>query len=71
MALQQIIKRKFKATTQYATNVEAENTTIGRRHYKSRIPFPREKRINDEFHSDIFYSSVQGHDGTTCSQLFI
>ena len=71
MAPIEVIQKTFKATTQYATNVEAENRTIGRRHYKSRFPFLREKRVNDEFHSDTFFPSVHGNDGSTCSQMFI
>ena len=43
MAPIEVIKKTFKATTQYAPNVEAENRTIGRRHFKSRFPFLREE----------------------------
>ena len=66
-----VITKTFTATTQYAANIEAGNRTIGRRHYKSRFPFLREKRVNDEFHSDTFFPSVQGNDGSICSQMFI
>ena len=52
-------------------NVEIENRAVGRRHYKSRFPFLREKRLNDEFHTDTYFPSVTTNDGNTCSQMFI
>ena len=52
-------------------NVEIENRQIGRQHYKSQFPFPREKRLNDEFHIDTFFPSIKTNDGNTCSQIFL
>ena len=52
-------------------NVEVENRAVGRRHFKSRFPFLREKRLNDEFHTDTYFPSIITNDGNTCSQMFI
>ena len=66
-----VIRKTFQATTQMVMNVEAENRQIGRRHFKSRFPALKEKRINDLFFSDTFFPSERAIDGSTCSQLFI
>ena len=66
-----ILEKTFMATTQLAMNVEAENRLCGRRHYKSRFNFLKEKRINDIFHSDTFFPTVKSNSGDTCSQIFI
>ena len=66
-----VLKKTFLATTQMAMNVEAENRVCGRRHYKSRFNFLKEKRINDVFHSDTFFPTIKSNNGDTCSQLFI
>jgi len=71
LAPKEVIKRTLDATTQLAINVVVENRSIGRRHYKSRFPFLREKRLNDEFHTDTYFPSLPTNDGNTCSQLFI
>ena len=68
MASIEVIAKTFKATTQYTSNIEAENRTIGRRYFNSRFPFLREKRINDEFHSDTFFPSVQGNGASVRTQ---
>ena len=47
MAPEDVVRRTFESTTQMAMNVEAENRTSGRRHYRSRFPFLKEKRVND------------------------
>ena len=66
-----VVRKTFEATTQMAMNVEAENRTSGRRHYCSRFPFLKEKRVNDVFHSDTFFPNIRSRSGDTCSQLFI
>ena len=71
LAPDDVIRKTFDATTQLAMNVEIENRTIGRKHYKSRFPFLREKRLNDEFHTDTYFPSEKTSDGKTCSQMFI
>ena len=71
LAPEDVIRKTFEATTQLVTNVEVENRTIGRNHYKSRFPFLREKRLNDEFHTDTFFPSVDTNDGNICSQIFL
>ena len=49
------VHKTFMTTTQTVMNVEAENRMSGRRHYKSRFAFLKEKKINDVFYSDIFF----------------
>jgi len=71
LAPEDVIRKTFEATTQLVSNVEVENRTIGRNHYKSRFPFLREKRLNDEFHTDTFFPSEETNDGNTCSQIFL
>ena len=71
LAPEDIIRKTFQSTTQLQMNVEAENKRVGRRHYKSRFPALKEKRINDLFYLDTFFSSEKGVDSSTCSQLFI
>ena len=71
LAPEDVIRKTFEATTQLGMNVEIENRSIGRNHYKSRFPFLREKRLNDEFHTDTFFPSESTHDGHTCSQIFL
>ena len=66
-----VIRKTFQATTQLTMNVEAENRLSGRRHMKSRFAFLNEKRINDTFHSDAFFPTVDSINGDTCSQIFI
>lgn len=71
LAPEDVVRKTFNATTQLAMNLEAENRDISRRHYISRFPFLKEKRINDTFHSDIFFLSVATNRGETRSQMFI
>ena len=70
LAPEDIVRKTFEATTQLCMSVEAENRVVPRDHYKSRFPFLRERRINDEFHSDTFFPSVTTSKNETCSQLF-
>ena len=71
LAPEDVVRKTFAATTQYATSVEAENRIIGRRHYKPRFSFLKENRLNDIFHSDTFFPSSNTLNGHTCSQLFL
>ena len=71
LAPEDVIRKTFEATTQLGMNVEIENRSIGRNYYKSRFPFLREKRLNDEFHTDTFFPSESTNDGNTCSQIFL
>ena len=71
LAPEDVVRKTFQATTQMAMNIEAENREIPRKHYVSRFPFLKEKRLNDIFHSDTFFPSVSTNRGETCSQLFI
>ena len=70
LAPEDVVRKTFEATTQLSMSVEAENRVIPRDHYKSRFPFLREQRINDEFHSDTFFPSITTNKNETCSQLF-
>ena len=70
LAPEDVVRKTFEATTQLSMSVEAENRVIPRDHYKSRFPFLRERRLNDEFHSDTFFPSVNTNKNETCSQLF-
>ena len=71
LAPEDVIRKKFMATTQMAMNVEVENRVIPRRYYKSRFALLKEKRANDTFHSDTFFPTCKAIDGETCSQLFL
>ena len=70
LAPEDVIRKTFQATTQLAMSVETENRLVPRKHYKSRFPFLRENRLNEEFHSDTFFPSVPTNQNETCSQLF-
>ena len=71
LAPEKVVRKTFAFTTQMSMLLEAKNHAITWRHFASRFPFLNEKRINDTFHSDTFFSSVPTHKGETCSQLFI
>ena len=66
-----VIRKTFGATTQLAMNLEINNRAVGRRHFKTRFPFLKQKRLNDTFHSDTFFPSVNTTNGNTCSQIFL
>ena len=51
----EVIMKTLEATTQYCLIKEKDNRENPRWHYKSRFPFLREKRLNDEVHSDTFF----------------
>uniref|UniRef100_A0A7S2WIU7 Uncharacterized protein n=1 Tax=Eucampia antarctica TaxID=49252 RepID=A0A7S2WIU7_9STRA len=71
LAPDDLVRKTFQATTQMSMSVEVENIVIPRRHMKSRFSYLREKRINDEFHSDTLFPSVESNEGHTCSHLFL
>lgn len=71
LAPQDVIRKTMDATTQMAMRVEAESRIDPRRHRISRFPFLREKRLNDEFHTDTFFPSVVTSKKETCSQIFL
>ena len=71
LAPEDVVRKTFEATTQLAMSLEVNNRAIPRQHYKSRFPYLRERRINDVFHSDTFFPSVNTSQNETCSQLFI
>ena len=66
----EIIKKTLEATTQYCLVPEEENREMPRRHYKSRFPFLREKRLNDEVHSDTFFQTLLRHNDTHAHRYF-
>ena len=70
MAPPDVIRKTFQATTQLGMNLEINNRAVGRRHFKTRFPFLKQKRLNDTFHSDTFFPSVTTLKGNTCSQIF-
>ena len=71
MAPEDVVKNTFEATTYIAENQHVENMMVPRQHKKTRFPFLRENRVNDEFHSDTFFPTVQSNQGHTCSQMFL
>ena len=70
LALPDVIRKTFYATSQLGMNVEINDQAVGRRHFKTRFPFLKQKRLNDTFHSDTFFPSVKSTSGNTCSQMF-
>ena len=65
-----VIRKTFQATTQLGMNLEINNRAVGRRHFKTRFSFLKQKRLNDTFHSGTFFPSVTTLRGNTCSQIF-
>ena len=66
----EVIERTLEATTQFCLIPEEDNREVPRKHYKSRFPFLREKRLNDEVYSDTFFPSITSAQGHKCSQIF-
>ena len=66
-----VVRKIFEATIYLAENVPVENMMVPRQHKKTRLPFLRENRVDDEFHSDTCFSTVQSNQGHTCSQMFL
>ena len=64
-----IIKRIMEATTQYCLTPEEENWEVPWHHYISRFPYLREKRLDDEVHSDTFSTTVITAQGHNFSQI--
>ena len=57
-------------STQLAIGVESDNRSVSRRHCKSRFPFFKYPRLNDEFHTDSFFPSARLAQNCTCAQAF-
>ena len=66
----EVIEQTLEATTQFCLIPEEDYREVPRKHYKSRFPFLREKRLNGEVHSDTFFPSVTSAQGHKCSQIF-
>ena len=64
----EVVRKTLQATTQFATNVVRLPL---RRHYKSRFPALRVRRLDEDVATDTFFSNVKAHDGSTCAQLFV
>ena len=62
------VKKTLQATTQYATNVMRLPM---RRHFKSRFPALRVRRLDEDVATDTFFSNTKALDGSTCAQLFV
>ena len=63
----EVIKHTMAAATQYAKNVMRLPM---RRHFKSRFPALRVRRLDEVYATDTYYSSVKAHDGSTCVQIY-
>ncbi|MEL6802173.1 MAG: hypothetical protein AAFO91_00130, partial [Bacteroidota bacterium] len=64
----EVVRKTLQATTQFATNVVRLPL---RRHYKSRFPALRVRRLDEDVATDTFFSNTKAHDGSTCAQLFV
>ena len=68
-ASNEVIKRTFQATTQYARNVYH---LPFRKHYKSRFPALNVSRRNEAVSTDNIYSDTPAIDsGVTSAQIFV
>ena len=63
-----MIRQTLLATTQHATNVVRLPL---RRHYKSRFPALRVRRLDEDIATDTFFSNTRALDGSICAQLFV
>jgi len=63
----EVVKHTLAATTQYAKNVMRLPM---RRHFKSRFPALRVRRLEEVYATDTFFANEPAHDGSTCVQLF-
>ena len=59
LALEDIIKKTLENTTQLAIEVDMDNISILRRHYKARFSFFKFLRLRDKFYTDTFYLDVR------------
>ena len=64
----EVVRKTLQATTQLATNVVRLPL---RRHYKSRFPALRVRRLDEDVATDTFFSNTKALDGSTCAQLFV
>ncbi len=62
-----VVKKTMAVTTQYASNVMRLPL---RRHYKSRFPALRVRRLEEVYATDTYFSDTPAHDGSTCVQLY-
>ena len=65
-----VIYKTLDATTQLALHIESDNRSTSRCYYKSRFPFFKHKRLNDEFHTGIFYPDYITAQRHKCIQIF-
>ena len=69
MAPKELVLKTLAATTQLAINVDLDNRSMPRRHFKSRFPFFKHLRLRDEFHADAFYPDIKTAQNQTCAQI--
>ena len=64
----EVVKETITATTQFGKNVLRLPM---RRHFKSRFPALRVRRINEVVATDTFFANEKAHDGSTMAQLYV
>ena len=67
LAPEDIIKKTLENTTQLAIEVDTDNRSVLRRHYKARFPFFKFSRLRDEFHTDTFFPDARSAQNHTCT----
>lgn len=70
-APEHIVRKTLENTTQFYLNIDCENRTNMRQHYKSRFLGLRLPRQREGAATDTFFPSVKTSKGDTCSQLFV
>ena len=68
MAPDDAISHALDNATQLAISLESESSDMLRRHWKSRFPFFKCPRSNDEFHTNTFYPDVRWAQNHTWAQ---
>jgi hypothetical protein len=63
----EVVRHTLACTTQFAKNVMRLPM---RRHFKSRFPALRVRRLEEIYATDTFFANEVAHDGSTCVQLF-
>ena len=71
LAPDDIIKKTLENMMQLAIEVDTDNRSVLRQHYKARFPFFKFPRLRDEFHTDIFFPDARSAQNHTCAQIFI
>ena len=69
MVPKEVVLKTLAATTQLAINVDLDNRSVPRRHFKSRLPFFKHLRLRDEFYADAFYPDIETAQNYTCAQI--